>query len=91
MYEIHILQIYRLYILLVNIEHMCVCAQSCPTLCDTMDCSLPGSSVQGIFQARILEWVAISSSGGLPNSGIEPASPTLAGGFFTTEPPREGP
>ena len=38
--------------------------QSCLTLCDTMDCSLPGSSVQGIFQAIILEWVAISSSRG---------------------------
>ena len=35
-------------------------AQSCPTLCDPMDCSPPGSSVQGIFQARILEWAAIS-------------------------------
>ena len=39
-------------------------AQSCPTLCDPMDCSLPGSSVLGIFQARILEWVAISFSRG---------------------------
>ena len=41
---------------------VCVCAhaQSCPTLCDPMDCSLPGSSVHGISQARILEWVAIS-------------------------------
>ena len=38
--------------------------QSCPTLCDPMDCSLPGSSVHGIFQARILEWVAISFSRG---------------------------
>ena len=37
-------------------------AQSCPTLCDPMDCSLPGSSVHGILQARILEWVAISFS-----------------------------
>ena len=35
-------------------------AQSCPTLCDPMDCSLPGSSVHEILQARILEWVAIS-------------------------------
>ena len=35
---------------------------SCPTLCDPMDCSPPGSSVHGIFQARILEWVAISFS-----------------------------
>ena len=39
-------------------------AQSCPTLCDPMDCSLPGSSVHGIFQAKILEWVAISLSRG---------------------------
>ena len=38
--------------------------KSCPTLCDPMDCSLPGSSVHGILQARILEWVAISSSRG---------------------------
>ena len=35
-------------------------AQSCPTLCNPMDCSLPGSSIHGIFQARVLEWVAIS-------------------------------
>ena len=38
--------------------------QSCPTLCDPMDCSLPGSSVHGIFQERILKWIAISSSRG---------------------------
>ena len=37
-------------------------AQSCPTLCDPMDCSLSGSSVHGIFQARVLEWVAIAFS-----------------------------
>ena len=37
-------------------------AQSCPTLCDPMGCSLPDSSIHGIFQARILEWVAISFS-----------------------------
>ena len=37
---------------------------SCPNLCDPMDCSLPGSSVHGIFQARVLEWVAISFSRG---------------------------
>ena len=42
--------------------YLCVClvAQSCPILCDPMDCSLPGSSVRGIFQSRILEWVAFS-------------------------------
>ena len=46
---------------------LCVCAkslQSCPTLCSPMDCSSPGSSVHGILQARILEWVAIPSSTG---------------------------
>ena len=37
-------------------------AQSCPTLSDPMDCSLPGSSIHGIFQARVLEWVAIAFS-----------------------------
>ena len=39
-------------------------AQSCPTLCDPMDCTVPGSSVHGIFQARVLEWVAVSFSRG---------------------------
>ena len=42
--------------------------QSCPTLCDSMDCSLPGSSVHGIFQARVLEWGAISFSRGSSRS-----------------------
>ena len=37
----------------------CLAAKLCLTLCDPMDCSLPGSSVHGIFQARILEWIAI--------------------------------
>ena len=62
--------------------------QSCPALCNTMVCSLPGSSVRGILQARILEWVAMPSSRDLPNSGIEPASlvsPALAGRFFSTK------
>ena len=40
--------------------------QSCPTLCDPMDCSPPGSSIHGILQARVLEWVAIAFSTGLP-------------------------
>ena len=44
--------------------------QSCPTLCDPVDCSPPGSSVHGILQARVLEWVAISFSRGLfPTQG----------------------
>ena len=61
-----------------------MCAHSCLILCDPMDYSLPGSSVHGIFQARILEWVAISYSrgsaqpGDLPNPGIEPVSLSLS-------------
>ena len=43
---------------------LCLVTQSCPTLCDSMDCSLPGSSIYGILQARILEWVPISFSRG---------------------------
>ena len=52
-----------------------------------MDCNPPGSSVHGILQARILEWVAIPSSRGSSNPGIEPTSltsPTFADRFFTT-------
>ena len=66
--------------------------QSCPTLCNPMDCSLPGSSVRGILQARILEWVAMSFSRGFS----QPRDWTciswgscIAGRFFTTEPPRK--
>ena len=47
-------------------------AQSCLTLCDSMDCT-----VHGILQARILEWVAFPSAGDLANSGIKPRSPAL--------------
>ena len=70
---------------------MCACSvtQACLTL-RPVDCSPPGSSVHGISQARILEWVAISTAGDLTNPGIEPmspASPALAGGFFTPVPP----
>ena len=52
-----------------------------------MNYSPSGSSVHGILQARILESVAISFSEDLPDPGIEPGSPALAGRFFTTEPP----
>ena len=46
--------------------------QSCPTLCDPMDCSPPGSSVHGILHGK---WVAMASSGDIPNPEIEPTSP----------------
>ena len=61
-------------------------AQLCPTLCDPMDGSLPGSTVLGIFQARILEWAAISFSGDHPHPGIEPGSPALQTDALPSEP-----
>ena len=68
-------------------EHKSEVAQSCPTLCDPVGCSVPGSSVHGILQARVLEWVAISFSGDLPDPGIEPWSPALQADALTSEPP----
>ena len=68
--------------------------QSCPTLCNPVDCSPPGSSVHDILQARILEWVAMSSSRGSSSPGNETTSftsPILAGGFFTPSPTWEAP
>ena len=65
--------------------------QSCLTLCDPMDCSPPGSSVHGISQARILEWVAIPFSRDLPNPGIKPGSPALQADSLPFEPPRKPP
>ena len=53
----------------------CVDAHSCLTLCDPVDCSPPGSSVQGILQARTLGWAAMPSSGDLQEPGVEPTSP----------------
>ena len=61
--------------------------QSFLSLCNPMEHSLPGSSVHGIIQARILECVACPPPGYLPEPGTEPTffmSPALAGGFFTT-------
>ena len=62
-------------------------AQSCLTLCNTMGCDLPGSSVHGIVQGRILEWVVIPFSRDLPNPGIEPRSPALQTDSLPSEPP----
>ena len=59
--------------------------QSCLTLCDPMDCSPPGSSVHGISQARILEWVAFPFSRGSSQPGIEPGSPALQADSLPTE------
>ena len=65
--------------------------QSCMTLCNPMDCSLPGSFIHGIFQARVLEWVPFPSPGDLPNSGIKPRSPTLQAIALPSEPPGKPP
>ena len=54
---------------------MCSVAQSCPTLCDPVDCSPPGSPVHGVLQTRILEWGPCPHPGDLPDPGIEPMSP----------------
>ena len=59
----------------------------CPTLCDPMDCSLPSSSVHGILQARMLEWVVIPFSRGSSNPGIKPRSPALQADSLLSEPP----
>ena len=59
--------------------------QSCLTLCDSMDCSPPGSSVHGNSQGRMLEWVTMPPPGDLPDPRIEPlTSLALAGKYFTT-------
>ena len=71
-------------------HHCCLVAQSCLTLCDPMVCSLPGSSVRGIFQARILKWIAIFLSRG----SSRPRDWTCVSGigrFFTTWATRETP
>ena len=65
-------------------------AQSRPTLCGSMDCSLPCSPVHGILQARALEWAAISFSRDLPDPEIEPRSPALQADSLPSEPPTEG-
>ena len=61
--------------------------QSCPTLCDPMDCSLPGSSVHGILQAGILSGSPFPSPGDLPDPGIELRSPALQADVLPSEPP----
>ena len=65
-------------------------AQLCPTLCDPMDYSPPGSSIHGISQ-EYWSGLPFPSAGDLPDPAIEPMSPELAGGLFTIEPPQKMP
>ena len=66
-------------------------AQSCPTLCDPMDCSLPGSSIHGILQATVLEWVAISCSRGSSWPRDRTQVSHIAGRHFNLWATREAP
>ena len=78
----------QVHYLCLPYKFMCVLvAQSCLTRCNPMNCSPLGSSVPGILQARILEWIAIPSLEDLCNPGIEPRSPTLQADSLLSEPP----
>ena len=65
---------------------VCSATQLCLSLFDPMDCSLPGSSVHGILQARTQEWVAMPSFRGSSQPGDQTCLSCIVGGFFTTEP-----
>ena len=67
--------------------YVCLVTKSCQILCDSTDCSPPGSSVLGILQARILDWVAMLFSRGSAWPRDRTRVSYSAGGFFTTEPP----
>ena len=80
--------------MLMSYTNLCmcvrVCAQSCSILCNSMDCNPPVSFVHGIFQVRILEWVASYYARVSSRPGIEPVSLeslALVDEFFTTAPP----
>ena len=67
--------------------HVCLVAQSCPTLGDPMDCSRPGFSVHGILQGRMLEWAANPLSRGSSQPRDQPGSPALQVDSLLSEPP----
>ena len=76
---------------LIVLAVLCLISQSCPTLCNPMDCSPLGCSVHGKF-SRQEYWnrLPCPPPGDLPNSGIEPRSPTLQVGSLLSEPPGKG-
>ena len=83
----------KLHILLTGMQNSkyilitCACGQSCLTLCNPMDCSLPGSSSMGFSRQVYWNRLLFPTPGNLPNPGIKPTSPALAGRLFTTVPP----
>ena len=81
--------IMEFWVTLLRHSYRVLVAQSCPTLCNPMDCSPPGSSIHGILQARVLEWAAIPFSGGSsPPRDRTPIS-CIASGFFAIWATRE--
>ena len=86
--ELYLLTYIRSQLFLnLNLSCCCLVTKSCQSLCDPMDCSPPGSSVHGILQARILEWVAISFSRGSSRPKDQTQVSLIAGRFFTIQPP----
>ena len=74
---------------IINMCVLCLVTQSCLTLCDPVDCSPPGSSVHGVFQARVLECFAISFSGGSSYPRDRTQVSCIAGRFYTIWATRE--
>ena len=74
----------------INREKESEVTQSCPTLCNPMDCSLPGSSVHGIFQSRVLEWVAVFFSRGSSQPSDWTWLSHIVGRHFSVWATREG-
>ena len=72
-----------IFFITLTIKSSVLLAQSCPTLCDPMDYSPPGSSVHGILQARTLKWVAIPFSRGSSRPKNQTQVSHVANGFFT--------
>ena len=86
LYYIHVCMYVYIYMYIVQHIYVCVCvlvAQSCLILCNPMNCSLPGSSVHGILQARILQWVIVLFSRGSSWPKNRTQVSRIAGGFFT--------
>ena len=80
---------YILFQIIFHYRLLSEVAQSCPTLCDPMDCSLPCSSIHGIFQARVLEWVAIAFSRGSSRPRDRTPVSLIVGRRFTVWASRE--
>jgi len=74
---------------LLNLTELTELLSQVQLFCDPMDYSLPGSFINKVSQASILEWFAIFFFGVIPDPGVKLASPALTGGFLTIEPPRK--